>query len=420
MEVLLANLAGSVRREEWHGRAYLVAPLTMIVPGVLNGSNGPLLYPAEEVSKTPDAWNGMPIVVGHPTMNGKPVSARSPKVLQQYQVGTVFNTLASGKLSAEGWFDEELTRRNAPALMDRLLKGEPIELSTGLFTDQEPVSGVTANGTPYQAIARNYRPDHLAVLLDTKGACSISDGCGVLVNKEKTDTPTEGGSVMKLTDNERKELVDSIINNSCGCWEAGDRETLNKMEDDRLKTLSANAKKVKGHELTANAAGKGISDKEGNQYTFNAETGKWDVKPAEKPAATATAPTNNDGAKSPAKPQTVDEWFKAAPPEVQSAVQNAMRIEQEERRRIVGLLTGNIAHADSKKAAEAVYNSMKMDDLRALAATVPQPQSVPASPVPLYYGQAGAPTNVTNSSNDVSEDILPLPTMNWKEEKATA
>ena len=38
----------SVRRESLHGRSYLVAPTTLIVPGVLNGSMGPLYYPPED------------------------------------------------------------------------------------------------------------------------------------------------------------------------------------------------------------------------------------------------------------------------------------------------------------------------------------------------------------------------------------
>ena len=81
MEFLTANFAGTTRRETRDGREYIVVPATLIVPGVLNGSQGPLLYPLDEIQRTADAWNGMPMVVGHPTENGKPVSARSPAVL---------------------------------------------------------------------------------------------------------------------------------------------------------------------------------------------------------------------------------------------------------------------------------------------------------------------------------------------------
>src|SRR5690606_13771547 len=32
---------------------------------------------------------------------------------------------------------------------------------------------------PYHSVARDYKPDHIAILPDRIGACSIADGCGV-------------------------------------------------------------------------------------------------------------------------------------------------------------------------------------------------------------------------------------------------
>lgn len=183
-EQITANLSGSVRRETLHGKEFLVAPLSMIVPGVLPGSKGPLLYPEEEVRKNPSAWNNIPIVVNHPMKDGIPVEARSPDILERYQIGTVFNAKYNGKLIAEGWFDVERTRKVNTGVYDMLLNGRPIELSTGLYTDNEPFEGVH-NGREYKFIARNYRPDHLAILLTSKGACSLKDGCGVLINKKR-------------------------------------------------------------------------------------------------------------------------------------------------------------------------------------------------------------------------------------------
>jgi hypothetical protein len=69
-------------------------------------------------------------------------------------------------------------------VLDKLDKGEMVEISTGLFTDNIPESGVW-NGEAYTAVARNYRPDHLAILPDQKGSCSIADGAGLLRNKAK-------------------------------------------------------------------------------------------------------------------------------------------------------------------------------------------------------------------------------------------
>lgn len=191
METLAVNITGKTRRETLNGRKYIVAPLSLIVPGVLNGSEGPLLYPLDEVKKSTYAWNGMPIVKNHPTVNGKHVSARNPEVYQESFLGTVFNSHTDDHLSAEGWFDIEKTREVDPRILNRLENGEQIELSTGLLPDIEPAKDgenifVNAKGETkeYTGITRNYRPDHLAILPDDQGACSISDGCGVMVNQE--------------------------------------------------------------------------------------------------------------------------------------------------------------------------------------------------------------------------------------------
>lgn len=201
MELLKATLNGKKVRSVTHlGREFYVAPMTMIMPdAVLNGSDGAILYPEEENRKSADLWNGMPIVVYHPTAideNGRvvPVSARDPDILEAVQVGNVYRARCpkggrdKGKLRAEGWFDKERTKQVDTRVLNALEKGLPLELSTGLFLEAVPVDPddpektATINGVSYKATARKYKPDHLAVLPDMTGACSIKQGCGILVN----------------------------------------------------------------------------------------------------------------------------------------------------------------------------------------------------------------------------------------------
>lgn len=180
MEILTFNSVGQVRKVTRNGRSYLVAPMTIIVPGVLAGSKGALYYPPEECARNVQAWDSMPITVGHPThpLNGSPVSATHPSVTP---IGFLANTRFNGKLRTEGWFDAETTKHESRDIWNSLQAGQPIELSTGLYTENEPNLG-QHNGKSYEYIARNYRPDHLAVLTSQTGACSVQDGCGVLVN----------------------------------------------------------------------------------------------------------------------------------------------------------------------------------------------------------------------------------------------
>lgn len=201
MGMLLINATGMgrVRRATLNGRPFLVADASLIVPGVLSGSRGALYYPEEECQASAGSWHGTPITVYHPISNGQHVSAHDPEVLDRQGIGVIRNDrYERGKLRAEAWFDEERTRKVDPRVYNSLLNNRPIELSTGLYTENEPAKSYMKDpktGRSYDYIARNYRPDHLAVLPDQVGACSLQDGCGINVNRAavrngKKDCPT--------------------------------------------------------------------------------------------------------------------------------------------------------------------------------------------------------------------------------------
>lgn len=179
--------SGLIRHDRMEDRGYLVVPMVMLTEGVHEGSNGPLFYPAEELRKVPGVWNMKPVIVYHPSMNGQAISACDPDVISNRKVGLVMNTTyIDGKLKAEAWLEEDRMAKVDDRIMGFLEAGQMMEVSTGLYTENEVIDGEW-NGIPYQAIARNFRPDHLALLPDKKGACSIADGAGLLRNNEGGD-----------------------------------------------------------------------------------------------------------------------------------------------------------------------------------------------------------------------------------------
>lgn len=190
-EVRCVVQSSLIRNDEMAGRSYVVVPMVMMVEGVHAGSNGPLFYPAEELGKTPEVWNMKPVVVYHPTKNGTPVSACSPDILSKYQIGVIMNTQFDQKnrLTAEAWLDIERVKEVDERVLEAMQSKPPkvMELSTGLYTDNEEKEGEW-NGEKYNAIARNYRPDHLAVLPDKVGACSVKDGAGFIRNQAQEMT----------------------------------------------------------------------------------------------------------------------------------------------------------------------------------------------------------------------------------------
>jgi hypothetical protein len=193
-----------VRRETRDGRNYLVVPVVMMVEGVHSGSHGPLLHTIDELGRYPQSWDGRPVVIRHPQVNGVYVSANSPDVLDSYAVGQIYNTHTNGtKLMAEAWLEVDKLQSISPETYQKLEDHELIEVSVGVFTDDEQTSG-DWNGEPYTMIARNHRPDHLALLPDEIGACSVEDGCGVRVNNKKGGQMDE--STVDVLEKKRKEL----------------------------------------------------------------------------------------------------------------------------------------------------------------------------------------------------------------------
>lgn len=171
------------------GRKHLVVPVVALVAGVVNG----FLVEPEELRKFADAWNGRPLPVRHPQAGDEYISANSPEIIERQVVGQFFNArIAVGdRLAGELWLDIakcEALGGDALAVLHRLERGQPIEVSTAYFCDIDPIAG-NHNGQSYTGIQRNLRPDHLALLPDEVGACSWKDGCGApRVNSEQPTT----------------------------------------------------------------------------------------------------------------------------------------------------------------------------------------------------------------------------------------
>jgi len=508
MEILIANVTGKVRKDKLNGQDYLVVPMSLIVPGVLAGNKGPLYYPKEELAKNPSDWNGMPIVVYHPTNNGEAVSARDPDVLNSRGIGFVFRAKMGDKLTAEAWFNVDDTKRVDNRIINSLEAEEKMELSTGLFNDviePAPEGSVTENGVSYEYIARSYRPDHLAILPDQVGACSIKDGCGVLVNKKnvansywtyKTENgevtvhfppPTEnalhemshselfdlltkllktkftqddphawvsevfdtyivywqGDNLFRLSytksgnnvslgsetpqevirettfvtvtnqevDMAKKELVTELIAN-CSCWEEKDREVLNKFEENKLEKLIDGAKKSTVNTLVANSARESFKD----THTFNEKESKFETKKS--PTVPNDQVVDNKGEVKPEekKPQTAKEWLKSAPTGIQSAVQNAMRIEERERSGLTEALVTNVEGEANQKRIRDMLVNKSLEELETMALLSPKAQSQNLSsnsqvPLSNYFGATGGREVTGNEAKKI--EPLPLPRINW-------
>jgi hypothetical protein len=264
-------------RESMHmGKKHLILPVIMLTEGVHAGSHGPLLHLADEMGRFPGAWDGIPISVQHPVMDGYNVSCNAPDVIDEQAVGRVYHTqMDGGRLRAEAWIDLEAITRISPEALRYIQQGHPLDVSVGVFTDDEQVTG-DWNGKSYHGIARNHRPDHLALLPGGVGACDWAAGCGVRTNEKggvmadiseakvsledvfkclqpgdyrlKDDgsvepivTKTKEVATMAETTKDKPccpEKVELLIQDSGNKWAEGDREMLLTMSAEQIEKLA--------------------------------------------------------------------------------------------------------------------------------------------------------------------------------------
>lgn len=453
METLVANISGKIRRDQMDGRDFLVVPVSMIVPGVLNGSAGPILYTPEEVGNKPSKWDHFPVVLDHPVDNdGKAITARDPRILEKTQLGLLFFTKFENKLVSEAWIDIQKTNRIDSALVNRFERGEKVELSTGLGGDLIPApSGAIHNGVPYGHVAQNIVPDHLAILPNgVIGACSVKDGCGVnnsskeesglfdriknyfgltpkVVNEGK-DTPVQ------MTEADKKVHVDAIIAN-CDCWKDADRATLNSFSDEKIVALRNKAEQEARDKAVAAAATKPIQTPDGGMMTFNSATKAWDYTPPInkdlvdvvdtsslgvgdtvetvmvgnakkfriKRASAVTSPTP-----SPQSPMTMDEFMKFAPPELKNLIDNSREAENREKGQLVARITNAVTDPTKKLEMIEKYSKKSVSELRDIAELLPQigNSSNDFNGMPHFIGQNAHPGYFANSNQLDQDDIL--------------
>ncbi len=223
---LINNYA--IRTESHEEIDYIIVPVVMMVEGVHSGSRGPILYTTSELEQSASAWNGFPVIVNHPTdENGNYISAAD--TTQEQIVGTIQNSHMDGsKLKADLRIDITSLGNMSQETLGSIRNQSPLDVSIGVFTDDEEVSGEFNNIT-YNAIAHNLTPDHLALLPGAVGACSFDAGCGirnqkseVKVNKSQTKIKiNEGVERTKLT---FKQLHALLLKEGCVINELGNSE----------------------------------------------------------------------------------------------------------------------------------------------------------------------------------------------------
>jgi len=168
----------SIRKETLNNVDYLVVPVIAIKEGVLND----LYYSSDVIKNSVDEWNGSPITINHPVdSNGNFISANKPEVEGSVVIGKLFNCrFEDNSLKGDIYINiSQCESAGYSEIIEKFNNGEMVEVSTGLRSPIVNSKG-DYNGQSYTGVIQEIWPDHLAILPNELGACSIKDGCGAM------------------------------------------------------------------------------------------------------------------------------------------------------------------------------------------------------------------------------------------------
>ena len=164
---------------------------------VMNG----MLYPGDQLAAAAAGLNGKPAPAGHPKdSGGRFISAVNGEALLSNYIGSVCTNARheGGRTLVDIVVNEKQAKASdaGAQLIERLdaaLAGtntEPIHVSTGLFCEVVNASG-ESGGKKYSRIATKIDYDHLAILLNERGAGTPEDGVGMFLNAAGEEEPVE-------------------------------------------------------------------------------------------------------------------------------------------------------------------------------------------------------------------------------------
>ncbi|EPX3543922.1 DUF2213 domain-containing protein [Klebsiella pneumoniae] len=251
----VVNSASNITTETIDGKPHIVVRgITPVVDDIVMNRK---LYPAAEIEKAYNTLERNPMPLGHPKVDGKHVSARDVRAVNEYHVGAWLQNVSheDGKVTGDMYVNRQYAESSEKGKrlinrLDEMIAGtnsEPIHISTGLL-----YSGIAANGESkgkkYNEIATNMMFDHVAVLLDEPGAGTPAEGVGIFVNAEGDELEIE---VVNLADADVPDPQDASFKtffNQLKAFFSANSDSTHK-ETDPMKELIVNALKANGKEV---------------------------------------------------------------------------------------------------------------------------------------------------------------------------
>jgi len=200
-------------KKEFLGKEYTVLPATIIKEGAFypEGSDpekGALFVSSDAIEKSALRWNGRGVSLNHPTNDT--ATLNTPTDYNNQYLGLVFNSRYSSSekaIKTEFWLDSE----RAKPIIDKIKSGDKIDVSIGAYGTFGNAEGNIGN-TYYGHSFENIKPDHVAILPFSDGACSYEHGCGIRA-KKTPEKIKEQKKEMAIKMNDSKNNCDETLSN---------------------------------------------------------------------------------------------------------------------------------------------------------------------------------------------------------------
>lgn len=209
------------------GSVYTIRDVCGAVDGIVMNR---MAYPGDQLAAGAASLEGKPAPAGHPkNAAGQFISAANGEALFHAYVGAYAKNARheGGRTLVDVVVNEAQAKAHPDGakLIERLdaaianTNAEPIHVSTGLYCEPITANG-ESNGKPYDRIATQIRYDHLAILLNERGAGTPEDGVGMFLNAAGQPEEVETVTVNTAPEDKRSaglmRWVNRLLGNGSG------------------------------------------------------------------------------------------------------------------------------------------------------------------------------------------------------------
>lgn len=205
----------TIRREIYNGREHVVIPSYTLPANVIMNRE---FYPEAEITANYQSMEGTIAPLGHPTVDGRNVSAFSPEGLCTNFIGAWNRnvSLKGNRVYSEKWVDVERAMQSpgGQRLMERISSlesgdsSEPIWSSVAVYREQIPApEELKKQGADW--VVKIHSIDHDAILLDESPAAGPEKGVGLMVNADQAiSLQPNSGALIGESYREREQRLD--------------------------------------------------------------------------------------------------------------------------------------------------------------------------------------------------------------------